>query len=251
MKRRTILSTSAVAVIASVAGCSVLDGNGNGSESDTGNGNGTGTEVSAQEQYDYEGTITLEGTYITTRDDQENYEQDYNLTREVSGYVDGGNNVAYFKTSWELESGESGEREFFYKDGTNYTKKNFEDEWINSYDFVNEFMDTHVGGVKAVLTADDSTSESFSVDETETFTQSITLQEHAYYEPFLSFLAGGLGTVTGEFELEFDEETGNVTNSTLTVESEEADNENSRFMLNVFEESLSYSELSDYEEPDV
>ena len=261
MKRRHVINSGVAAAFASVAGCSVLDGNGNG------NGNGTEntdteSDVNPQlrDSYDFDVTLEYIGTLVQKNQDggqqEEQQEDQYTLTVTASGFVDADEENMYYKYESNTEENSQSESgEYYFDSGSEWSRTESSyrtsGEWSSiSYGFREEFSNVHLGAYRLYRQNEDATS-GFSVNETGMLTLNAEIQEFFFYDPFLGVFASELPPTEVQVEYEFNEESGYLTTSTISLDSVTQDTDDYTLTLEDVVETTNYSELSDYDPPNV
>jgi len=255
MKRRHVINSGVAAAFVSVAGCSVLDGNGNGNGTEN---TDTESDVNPQlrDSYDFDVTLEYIGTLVQKSQDggqqEEQQEERYTLTVTASGFVDADEENMYYEYEWNTEEdAQSGGGEYYFDSGSEWSRTESSDGWSGvSFGSRGAFSNVHLGAYRLYNQNENETSE-FSVDETGMLTLNAEIQDLFFYDPFLAFVASELPPTEVQVEYEFNEESGYLTTSTISLDSVTQDTENYTFTLEDVVETTNYSELSDYEPPDV
>jgi len=244
MKRRTVISTAvSTTIAASLAGCS--DGNGNGeNESST-----PTVEAQARNSYDFEATLNYSGKLVQ-KQDGDTQEQEYEFNGDLTGFVDEEAQKMYYNLDWETttEDSQKGSIEYYFDNGSEYSKNQNQGSWTEvSFGAREEFSNVHLAGHRVFEDVD----EEFDLDSTNEVTTTIEIQDVFYYDPILMFFGSEFDPTEATVEYQFNSETGNMTDSTILVDSAVYESEDYEITVNNMEENCTYSDLSEYEEPDI
>ena len=249
MKRRHVINSGVAVALVSLAGCSVLDENGDG------NGNETDVNPQLRDSYDFDVTLEYDGTTVQKSQDREEPEStSYSLTVTASGFVDADEENMYYEWEWGQEKGDDLGRngEYYFDSGSEWGRTEGNDEWLRDpFGSRGTFSNVHLGAYRLYNQNEDATSE-FSVDETGMMTFEAEIQDLFFYDPVLAFITSAdVPPTEVQVEYEFNEESGYLTTSTISLDIITHDTKDYTLTLEDVVETTNYSELSDYEPPDV
>jgi len=245
------------AALVSVSGCSVLDRNGDGNENETDNGTGNGNNESVvnpqiRNSYDFDVTLEYDGTtYQKSQDRKQQESTPYSLTVTASGFVDADEENMYYEWEYETDDELGRNGEYYFDSGSEWGRTEGNAGWLSDpFGSRGVFSDVHLGAYRLYNQNEDATSE-FSVDETGMMTLDAEIQDLFFYDPVLTFIASELPPTEVQVEYEFNEESGYLTTSTISLDSVTHATEDYTLTLENLVETTNYSKLSDYEPPDI
>ena len=243
MDRRKFFALTGSAILP-FSGCTLITGD---NEDDY-----PGISPQLRDSYDFDASLEYVGTYFEKPQGEKQLVDRYTLTVSASGFVDAEEERMYFECEWDTEGEASGRVEYYFDNGSEWTKPGNSSEFSTVTTGNREvFSNVQLGAYRLYNQNEDATSE-FSVDETGMVTLSADVQDLFFYDPFLVFVPPELPESEVQVEYEFNEgRNGYLTNSTISVDSVTTDTEDNTFTLEDVIETVNYYRLSDYEPPEV